>query len=358
MSIFSEVMELAGQSTVFAVLIFTIMILLLVAVGLAFYTFYLRYRNNKTKSRWERLEAEWEPELLEILSGAEGPRTLWKRVRRKDMLYFVEFLFRYAKRLHGEEKELLAELARPFLKYIASRSRGGDPERRARAVQTLCYLGLNTYSDVIIEALDAPSPLVAMSAARSLAHKDHPEYIDYVLDKLHRFEHWSPSFLASMLSSVGITIAPKLQKIFVDIHRPPWVRAVASEALRELNALNAADDAAWVLETEANRNMFTSALRLLGRIGRPEHLPRIRSLCRSPDFVVRLHAINALSNLGSREDLPTFLEAFKKDPSRWVALRAAWGLKANKGTEILQEIANSSHRRAELAQQVLRETEQ
>ncbi|HPO10014.1 MAG TPA: hypothetical protein PLZ55_15170, partial [bacterium] len=165
-------LSLAFQNRVLFLLSLAIVFLLICSVIFAAYSILLRIRNNRKAAHWARLETAWEQAILEVLSGEKEPLDLQQRVGRKDTLYFVDFVMRYARRLRGQEREILTELVRPFLSRITERTVGGDAERRARAVQTISTLGFEEYTDRIIAALDDPSPLVAMIAARALARKE------------------------------------------------------------------------------------------------------------------------------------------------------------------------------------------
>ncbi len=317
-------------------------------------TVWLRFSNIRKASRWERLEAAWEPAILEVLAGAATPESFVKRVRQGDQLWFVDFLLRYVRRLRGAEREILFELARPFLAHVVQRTRESDPERRARAVQTLGLLGPQDHPHALLAALDDPSPLVAMIAARTLARQEYPQRTEAVLARLHRFESWSPPFLTSLLAAMGPTAIPALRRTLADHGRSPRVRAVTADALRHLNDLAAADLADQILRTHPHRDLAAAILRLLGHVGRPEHLPSIRPWRQSPDAIVRAHAVEALGRLGSTDDLQYLREAFE-DPSPWVALHAARGITRLGDLHHLQATAASNHPRAALARQVLTE---
>jgi hypothetical protein len=73
-------------------------------------------------------------------------------------------------------------------------------------------LGLPRYASTVVAALDDPSPLVAMVAARSLAQEESTEYAHAVLKRLHRFGGWNRRFLASMLASMGPRVADTLRE--------------------------------------------------------------------------------------------------------------------------------------------------
>jgi HEAT repeat protein len=342
------------QDRILLFLVIAILFLLVLAFFFGIYAILLRMANNRKAARWRRLESLWEQTILEVMEEEQPPEALWKKVRPPDILYFVDFLLRYARRLRGREWEILCELARPYLRRIADHITKGEPERRARAVQTLSGLGFREYTGFLLRALDDPSPLVAMIAARSLIRKEHPEYIEKVLVQLHRFHNWSPGYLASLLASIGSAAAPELRRTLTNPQSSPYTRAVAAEALRRLNDFTAADAAANILQIETNRDLLAASLRLLTQTGRPEHLPAIRPLCESPDYVVRAQAVRALGCLGEKEDGSRLVKAFD-DPSPWVAMSAAWSLRIAGRMELLNQLAASDHSRSNLARQVLAE---
>ncbi len=339
-----------------ALLILAVVIAALVLLALAFavYTFLLRLRNERRAVRWQRLEGAWQEPLLAALDDPEKIPEVQAAVGEKDRLHFVRFVLDYARRVRGRERAVLRELVQPYLGPIALRARSKHREIRTRAVQTLGTLGLPRFTDDVVAALDDPSPLVAMVAARALANEEHPQQARAVLRRLHRFEYWSRNFLASMLAAIGPEGAPALRETLTDTEEPAWVRATAADALRMLDDLEAGDAAAAVAETEGDMELLTASLRLLSVVGRPEHASIVRARCASPDPPVRSAALEALGMLGESEDTNRLLGAMA-DPSPWVAIHAARGLREAGATELLSDLAESDHPRAPLARQILTE---
>lgn len=348
---FSRLME----DRIFLLLIIAIGALFFVSLLLALITILLRFKNVRTAARWERLEARWEPKLLQVLSGELAPPELLQLVDRDEELYFVDLVLRYARRVRGTDRAKLRQVAAPFLGPVAARARGADAERRARAVQTLGELGLPDHADTVVAALDDKSPLVAMIAARALAKKETPEYADAVLARLHRFTSWRPSFLASMLSSMGPEVTPALRRTLGNRTIDQSVRAIAATALRHLHDLESAPVAAGVLETEHRRDLLASCLRLLGTVGGDVHLTLVRRLLESDDFVVRATAAQALGSIGEATDMALLRQVAVEDESHWVAINAARALREAGDVEVLRKIASSGHKRASVAVQVLGE---
>ena len=293
------------------------------AFGVA--TLVFRFANARKARRRGALERRWETALLDVLAGDAPADTLRVLVGPRDRSFYVAVRLRLLRRLRGSERDAVIALVQPYLDAIAWQLGSRSAEVRARAVQTLSLVGADTYRAEVRRALDDPSPLVAMVAARALARGRDPEHAAAILQHLERFDEWSPRFLAAMLASMGPDAAAPLCDTLADPSRPAAVRAVAADALGALHDLPAADVAAAVLGTTADREIVAACLRLLAALGRPAHLPRIRPLLASDDAVVRAVATRALASLGSvaeREQLRAALE----DPSPWVALEAAEGL--------------------------------
>ncbi len=356
MAVFRETLRsLVLQDRVFFLLAVTIAVLLILVLIFAILTIVLRLSNIRKAELWQQLEARWEPLVLDVMTGERTPEDARRFVADSDIFYFVDYLLRFADRFRGLEAAMIPELARPYLPRLAARIAKADPSRKARAIRTLSRLGMEDYADVIVQALDDPSPLVAMIAARALASKDYPQHAAAVLARLDRFDTWNLNYLVSMVAAMGSEIAPELRRTLADTRMPTQTRAVAAGALRELNDYESGPLAAQVLETETERELLAAALRLVGDVGSPEHLDPIRRLCRTEDPVIRGLALRALGRLGTSEDLALLTKGVADD-SQWVALHAARGLHHMGGDYLLEEMLTSGHQQRELAQQVLAES--
>ena len=333
--------------------------LLVAALLFAATTLLLRLRNARKAARWRRVEAAWTPPLVEVLAGDRPPEELAARVAPADVLLFADFLLRFARRLRGAERGLLLRLARPCLPAVARRLASRNPERRARAVQTLALLGPETYGAELVRALDDRAPLVAMVAARALAAGRDPGHGAAVLAHLGRFGEWSPRYLASMLAGMGPEAGPALVDLLADSAAAPRLRAVAGDTLRLLKDLAAPGVAAAVLRAgqaagaATDRELAASCLRLVAALGRPEHLESVRPLLASADDVIRAAATQALAQLAAGDAADTAaLARAASDPSPWVALEGARGLRRLGALATLDALAASGGPGALVARQV------
>ncbi|MGE0159216.1 MAG: HEAT repeat domain-containing protein [Gemmatimonadales bacterium] len=341
-----------ARDSLLASLVLVMALLFAVTAVFSAYVLVLRLRHEARDRRRARYVAKWQEPLLLALSDEAEAAALQGVIAPEERIHFVGFAVQYARRLRGDGRVALAHLVKPFLEPVLERAESRRIEVRARAIQTLGTLGLPDHAPRLIAALDDPSPLVAMVAARALATEEVPEYAQAVLARLHRFTGWNQRFLASMLAAMGPGVAPTLRNGFADPSGEPRSRAVLAEALRIQGDLEAGDVAAEVLRTATEENLLASTLRLLQDIGRPEHADAVRAHVRAQHPAVRAQALHALGAVGGRDDLPWLLEGLR-DESPWAALSAARGVLAAGGPEVLTEIAAAGDGVGVLARQVL-----
>lgn len=326
--------------------------LLGIAVFFAGVTVVLRVRNVHRARIRGRLEGIWEPLVLAALAGDISFDDVRRQVPQAHEGFFVGYLLRFINRFIGEERSLVRALARPYLPRVARQLAARRPEVRARAVQTLVLLGLEEYDEHVVAALDDRSITVAMVAARSLASRENTQFAPYILERLHRFRQWSPTYLASMLSSMGSAVVPALRQFLADPEGDPLVRRVAADALFDLDDIVSADHAATAATTSDDFELVAASLRLLARVGRPEHAPVARRALESPNALLRLRGAEALGTIGGAEDLLR-LRAAVDDESGWVALAAARALAVAGGSALLESLVREPSHRGVLAREVL-----
>ena len=343
----------AGQTGLY-ILIGLTGLLLLGTLVLSAYALLKRAQHQRRARQMAALSDRWLEPLLGALGDPEGVSSVQALVHEDDEIRFLEFAIEYARRLRGEGRGVLREIARPFLPRVVERTTARGTELRAWGVQVLGTLGLPEYEKEVIAALDDSSQLVAMVAARALARRETPQYAPEVLARLDRFSEWNRMFLASMLASMGPEVSPELRAGLADTTLPPQTRSVMAEALLRQGDFTAADVAAEIAGGEADTELMASVLRLLAAVGRPDHAAVVRPHCTSAHPAVRAQALKAIGFLGGEEDVPMLLEAMK-DESPWPALYAARGARDAGGAEALQELVGAPDARSALAQQVLGE---
>ncbi len=344
--------DVSFDDPVFRLALFMLEALIVLAFVFTAVAVGLRVANDRRAARRKRLDALWRPLLLEALAGDRPVADLCARVPRRSRFYFCAFLYRFARKVRGPEREPLRAAARPFLPELREGLRKAAPEARARRLQILGLLGFPDYVEDLVSALDDPSPLVAMVAFRNLARREHPAFAPLLLEKLPRFEDFNHDSLAALLAGVGFEAAAPLRRALADAGRPAWVRAVAAKALGRLGDVAAADLAADVLGACEDPELTFAALELIGRVGEERHRAAVEARLRSAGEEERLHAVRALGALGGA-GVRAALRRALDDPSPWVALAAAERLKQIGAADLLRALAASTHPRTALFEQVL-----
>lgn len=346
--------RLAAEDRLLAGIAVASLVLLGVALLFALMTVALRLRSMRRAVARGRLERRWEPLILAALTGEMAVEEVHRSIARRDSFFFVAYLLRFVDRFTGEERLVLRRLAKPYLPRVARQLASGRGEVRARAMQTLVRLGLDDYHADVVAALDDESPTVAMVTARALASKEHPQYAAEILRRIHRFRQWNPLYLASLFSGMGTAVVPALRSIYADPGADAVVRRVAAAALHDLDDIDSADTAHAIVLHEDDAELVAASLRLLARVGRPEHADVARGALENLNPLIRLRAAEALGELGAQHDLLR-LRAAIDDESAWVAMAAARGLVRARGTDLLESLRDENSPRGSLAREVLAE---
>ena len=352
--LFATVQSLQSQSRVLAWVTISVAVLVLLSVLFSIYVTWLRVRNHLRARRWADREDRWTDLTLEAVVGERTVEELATKVGSSERLSFLAFLLRYARRLTGRERQRVRELSVPFLPALEPLLRDRDVYRRARAVQTLGTLGLPEHSEALVSAVNDESPIVSMLAARALAAYGGATYAEPIVANLDRFEHWGSEYVTSLLVSLGPAAAPELRGVMEDESRFARTRALAADALRNLNDLDAIEPASEILRRALDPDLAAALLRLVSVLGGTDQLEIVRNLLQDPHFAVRAEAYSAVGALADKED-DGVLEEGLTDASPWVALHAARGIRERGGEVRLLQLSESDHPGARAAAQVLAE---
>ena len=292
-------------------------------------------------ARRRATERRLEPLVLNVLSGDLAPRSLAARVRPHEAEDALHLLVRYALRLSGSSREVLAQAARPFLRQARALLSARHPERRALGVHTLGLLGGPAERDRIVGALADRSPGVAMVAARALAQSGDLGTLPAVVSMLDRFGAWGTPAIASMLAQYGTAGGGLVALRLVDPGASDGLRVACAEALRRTGFQPALAAVEPLLQPRARapREVRAAVLRLVADIGSTQQAALVRPLLDDPDPVVRLHALGAIGALGNPDqDAPALTAALGSDDA-WVALRAAGALRRLGRADLLRDAA-------------------
>ena len=328
-------------------------VLVLAAVNLTFAALVVLLRVNNAR-RAKRLQARklvWYPRIIALISDGSVPESLTALVEPQEQGDVVEIAWDIARRLRGTDRSRVEEFVTPLLQMLIPDLKARRPETRARALQVVTALGGAEYEETAVEFLDDPSPLVSLVAARALSQPSHALQIGQVLDRLDRYERWSPALTSSMLAEVGMAAAPAMRAHLDDNDRPTHTRAAVARSLELLRDIEAASVAADQLE-DADAELIAACLRLLSVVGTEAQAGAVRPLIDDDRFFVRGAAMTALGRLGSRDDATLIVGALDPD-SPWVAIRATQALAALHATADLADLVSNGGLPAEAAIETL-----
>lgn len=317
----------------------------------------LRVRNDIRDRRAHQVEGRWYPALLDLLAGDTTVSVLLSHVVPSETVAVLEICGRLVRRVSGDDRAVIQEFARPLLGSLKPMFVSRQPEQRANAIQLLTALGTDDeFRTEILEALDDPSPLVSMVAARVVASRRRVDLAAAVLAQLDRFEMWSEAFLASMLASMGPDIAPALRACYSDAQGSPTARAVTARALAELRDVPAGAIAALLIARDRpeDRELIVASLRVIESVGQSKHLEVVRPLLAHENSVVRANAAIVLGKVGDASDGLALAKAVG-DESPWVAIYAATALRRLGQDATLRTLSSAPDTNAEAALEALQE---
>jgi HEAT repeat protein len=164
-----------------------------------------------------------------------------------------------------------------------------------------------------------------------------------------------------MVVSLGPSIAAELRKMLAAPRNSDRVRIIAAEALIGLDDLPAGETAYTLLQHSESSlddrlsyELEAALLRLLARIGLPEHLDTVLRRLTSPHDSVRVEAAATIGAIGSAADVGLLLPLLE-DRSQWVAVQAARAIRKLGGAAALRVFIASGHPRAVVAREPLAE---
>ncbi|MCU7722863.1 HEAT repeat domain-containing protein [Actinoplanes sp. KI2] len=229
----------------------------------------------------------------------------------------------------GAARQALAQLHHP------------DAVRRARAAETLGYLGRADAAEPIHALLDDKDPEVRVVAARALGAIGAPASAAPLLAALDR--HRMPAHLVAFaLSRIGAGAVPDLQTALSD--DAPTVRATALNALGLIGAIGSVSAIIDLLDREPHPDVRLAAVTTLGLLGgRSAVAPLRAALDPARASGLRAAAARSLGEVGG-PDAATVLGDLLADPDYHVANEAARALRrlGPPGRRRLQEIADDA----------------
>ncbi|MCB2198828.1 HEAT repeat domain-containing protein [bacterium] len=353
-SLWQRFLQLGSGDQAFAIIIIAILVFTFLSLLFGLRALLIHLRRQQISRRTARLEEKWTQTLLDVLTGEREVKSIWRMVQSRDRHYFIDFLAAYARRVTGHERELIEDAARPWLRFVRRQIKSRDPAKRARALRTLADLTPHRTARLLLEALNDPSDLVSMVAARTLIRIGDSAHLPLILNRLKRYDIWSEQYTASMLASAGIGAAFFLRVYLNQASTGERERAIVLRALAMIGDSLALPIAETALRSSSSLSTQIVALDMIGELGTAEQAPLVRQHVRFAEESVLAHALLALGQIGDESDIP-LLEAHLSHPSTWVALRAAIGLVKLGAEKTLHEFVASGSPNTVFAQQALAE---
>lgn len=300
--------------------------IVLVSVLVVLRVSYLRGAAHRREAELRRLRAEWDS----ILNGP--PRRLEKLpfIRKAHMLPWM-LMWNQAQ----EETYAKAggdRIKRGYLNDIALRKNmparalawtlRRDVVDRLAAVTVLGHLRESSAVPVLRELCDSPNALISIAAARALLQSNRI-FADRFVAMMAERADWPPGKLVAIVGEEQDALAAPL----LDVCRtaaPAVVRGLV-QYLRYVKPAAALPVIRHLLDTVADPETVTAALKVLTAIGGASDAPIAARLATNENWRVRVQAANALGALGDDSHIP-LLTALLDDPHWWVRYRAAQAL--------------------------------
>jgi hypothetical protein len=332
----------------------TFIILLGILFIVTLVTIHLRLRNNRTSKQWLNKEEMWEPRLMDYLAGEVSADEFRDEINHRDQLRFLKFLVKYADRLREHERQLLNDLAEPYLEGLLPGTRSDNIGDRAQAIRILGTLGLPQYQNTLMRTLRDDTLVVRMVAAQTLIHNEKSRDAHTLMGHLNYFDDVSEDYLASLLAKAGNTAGPNMRTFLAHKDNPTELRAIAAHALYYMNDSAATHIASSLLAPHIPPRLMLPCLNIISVWGSPEHAPSVRKLFPIKTTRILASACRALGKVGDQSDIPSLLKSMQH-PSPWVNMAAAHALGDLNASDKLIPYLYGEPIRAELARMVMQE---
>lgn len=294
-----------------------VVVLLLVNAAVALGVVALHVKNDRKASRLDHIEAKWEPVIIAVSAG-DDVEVRYPKGRESHHLLVV--VARFARRLRGVERRRVEQFGEPLIPLAVRDLKSRTIGTRRNAIEILSLLAFDRHVAEIVSCMDDRSDHVSIVAARALCRPGAPQFLPLVLERLHRYDSYSPSLLTSLLASVGSSAVEELRAFLSDESRPTGQRAIVADAVCELRDPGSVHVAAATLTSE-DPELVVSCLRLIRTVGSSTEAAAVRKLEDHEAFFVRAEVARTLGVIGDVDDQFRLLSALH-DPSPWVALRA------------------------------------
>lgn len=317
---------LNGKDPVITLVVYLDLVLLILTLLLLVLVVIFRLRLNSQHKRRERFMQLWQPVLEQSLYGlaALAPRRGAMLVKPADTMNFLLLWNRLQEVLRGEVRENLNAIARSanIDAAVIKMLRKGKLSKRLLAINTIGHLReLSTWEALVEIVRVNENPILALTAARSLARMDGEKATAVFVPLLVLHKEWPTSHVAGILKALkletfSICLADTiLQAVETDVPRLVRYLRFASRA----TAVTVVQD---ILQKYNNAEVISACLQVIGELADGDNLGIVRSFAQHDSWVVRLQVAHVLGKIGTRDDIKLLLELLT-DREWWVRYRAA-----------------------------------
>jgi HEAT repeat protein len=204
---------------------------------------------------------------------------------------------------------------------LLERCRDTDENVRRVAIEHISYLEDERVIPTLVDALENAPPRVRAAAAAAFAQVDGPTALPYLLAALGDSDSWVRYFAARSIGQHRYGESLNALAVVANNDAASHVRIAAVDSLGQIDGAGAVAVLTSFVESP-DLNLARAALKSLGHINHPDGLPPLLEALRSPDALLRIETLQALSARGSGETITAMQWTAATDPDAQVAQAA------------------------------------
>ncbi len=290
---------------------------------------FILYMNKKKVAEIRLREAfinEWNSFIMQIV---EGKLQVWPRLNPQQYMDFLMLWNRYQSNLSGDSQDGLNFMAKSLKleKYALSLLNSKTESEIALGALTLGYLREMIGWDKLKQIAENNTGISGQAAAFSMVRINPAEAVNIVLPIIVRRYEWPQAKVTLIVKEIG-----------EDIITEPLLRAIdnagPAEIIRLIGLLPYADsssaakkvrDILFQSEKEEEKeeiDMIAACLKIIINYIDEQSIVLVKKLLKHPHWVIRVQAINAISDIATYKDLNDLIEMLS-DHNWWVRYRSA-----------------------------------
>lgn len=327
-----------------ALTILTFIALGLVLTALLLWLLLLVYRVTDNRARrWRSgIQDMWLNRILPVLEGDAAPDSLPEIRHKAELEAVLGLLNELIERFRGQYREIIGRI----LVQIGGQDFGlallqdRHVTSRLRGCALLGWTGNSMKVDLaLVRALDDRHRQVRVEAACALAlRQPERKVLRDILDRLREASALASDRVRDAVRRLSPGHAAELAGM-LETADSPRLRVLILDGLASAGDLTWTDAVAKQLESAAP-TVREAAVKTLGRLADPTHIPAVARLVRDEDYRVRLAAARFAAEMGPAPDTLMMLSALAHDPNFEVQQVAVFSL-AETGGAAWEELVNA-----------------